>query len=257
MQTDRKQNWANWGDQKYAEVMYRRAIGDLPEMESSKAVARRVIPFWTIGNTILDVGCGVGHYLRSLRRELGSGFDYTGVDIAPHHLALAKKAFARDTRACFEEADLFSLRYQDDSFDIAICTNLMQNLPSIVRPLAELVRVCRKVAIVRLLCGDRTFLIRDVHPHDPDLDLTGEPFSFNYYNIYSRAYIDSVLSKFFNIQSHSIEVDRDYSANNIDNSLLQDSAGAQHTTTIGGYQSNGYILLPWVFLTILKSQTPK
>ena len=94
MQTDRKQNWANWGDQKYAEVMYRRAIGDLPEMESSKAVARRVIPFWTIGNTILDVGCGVGHYLRSLRRELGSGFDYTGVDIAPHHLALAKKAFA-------------------------------------------------------------------------------------------------------------------------------------------------------------------
>jgi ubiquinone/menaquinone biosynthesis C-methylase UbiE len=248
-------NWENWGDEKYAEVMYRRAIGDLPEMESSKALARRVVPFWRRGDSILDVGCGAGHYLRSLRREFGSEFDYTGVDITPRHLALAKRAFASDVRAHFDEADLFDLKYGDASFDIAICTNLMQNLPSIVKPLSELVRATRRAAIVRLLCGDRTFLIRDVHPHDPELDFSGEPHKFNYYNIYSHAYIGGIVSKISDVQSHSIEADRDYSVENIDTSLLKDSAGAQRTTTIGGYQTNGYILLPWAFLTILKSQT--
>lgn len=144
MSVNRNKNWEKWGDQKYADVMYRRAIGDLPEMESSKALARRVGSVWTTGNSILDVGCGAGHYLRSLRREIGSEFDYTGVDITPHHLALAKKAFAADARAYFQHANLFDLNFRDKSFDIAICTNLMQNLPNIVRPLGELSRVSRK-----------------------------------------------------------------------------------------------------------------
>jgi ubiquinone/menaquinone biosynthesis C-methylase UbiE len=253
MSVNRNTNWEKWGDQKYADVMYRRAIGDLPEMESSKALARRVGSVWTTGNSILDVGCGAGHYLRSLRREIGSKFDYTGVDITPHHLALARKAFAADARAYFRHANLFDLNFQDKSFDIAICTNLMQNLPNIVRPLGELSRVSRRIVVIRLLCGDRTFLIRDVHSHEPELDASGEPYAFNYYNIYSRAYVDSLVSKLPDVQSHSIEADWDYSVENIDNPALKDSTGAQRTTMIGRYQANGYILLPWAFLTILKS----
>ena len=63
-------------------------------------------------------GCGAGHYLRSLRRALGDKFDYTGIDITPHHLSLAKRAFSKDVRAHFEHADLFDLKYPDKRFDI-------------------------------------------------------------------------------------------------------------------------------------------
>lgn len=234
--------------------MYRRAIGDLPEMESSKALARRAGALWTPGNSILDVGCGAGHYLRSLRRVIGEEFDYTGVDITPGHLSLAKEAFAKDARAHFEHADLFDLKYPDKRFDIAICTNLMQNLPSIHKPLAELSRVSRKAVIVRFLCGARTFLIRDVHAHDPELDESGEPYSFNYYNIYSRAYVDGIVSTLANIRAHTIETDEDFSVESINNAAhLEPGQGAQPTTTIAGHQVNGYILLPWAFLTIWKS----
>jgi ubiquinone/menaquinone biosynthesis C-methylase UbiE len=245
-------NWQNWGDQRYAHAMYRRAIGDLPEMESSKAIARRVAVFWQRGSNVLDVGCGAGHYLRSLRREIGHVFDYTGVDITADHLALAKMAFDADKRAHFEYGDIFDLHYRDSEFDIVICTNLLQNLPSIVQPLSELARVARRLLIVRLLCGNRTFLIRDVHQHDPELDPCGEPYSFNHYNIYSRTYLDEILSRMADIRSHTIEPDRDYAIENVDNAVLASNAGAGHTTLIGGYQANGYILLPWAFVTILK-----
>ena len=42
MPNDQNSNWQNWGDAEYADLMYLRVIGDLPEMESSKALARRV-----------------------------------------------------------------------------------------------------------------------------------------------------------------------------------------------------------------------
>ena len=53
-----------------------------------------------------------------------------------------------------------------------------------------------------------------------------------------------------------LEADKEYSAESIENSaFLNASNGAQPTTTISGYQVNGYILLPWrwTFLTIWKS----
>jgi ubiquinone/menaquinone biosynthesis C-methylase UbiE len=245
-------NWEHWGDDQYANLMYRRAIGDLPEMECSKAAARRVASCWVDGDTILDIGCGAGHYLYSLRRVIGDDFKYTGTDITERHLALARMAFGNDPRAHFERGDIFDLQYEAKSFDIVICNNLVQNLPNIAKPLAELVRVARKAIIVRLLCGERTFLVREVHPHKPELDSSGEPYAFNYYNIYSRTYLEDILSQLPEIRSCSIELDREFDVNNIDGSLAEGRMGAQPTTTIGGHQVNGYILLPWSFLTVFK-----
>src|SRR5262249_60055118 len=129
-------------------------------MESSKAVARRIKAIWASGDTILDVGCGAGHYLVSLRRELGARLDYCGVDHLQHHIELARKAFEKDPYARFERADLYNLPYANSSFDIVTCNNLLQNLPALREPLCELMRVARKALVLRLLCGDRTYLIR-------------------------------------------------------------------------------------------------
>src|ERR1700722_16841225 len=129
-------NWQNWGDEHYADVLYRRAVGALPKMDCSKAAARQIKNLWKAGDNILDVGCGAGHYLVSLRREIGPEFDYIGVDITGGHLAVARKAFSADGRASFAEADIFALPYADSSFDIVTCNNLLQNFPAIGRPLS-------------------------------------------------------------------------------------------------------------------------
>jgi SAM-dependent methyltransferase len=248
-------NWQNWGDEQYADVMYRRAIGELPEMESSKALARRVANSVQSEDSILDAGCGAGHYLLSLRRMFGHGFDYTGIDVMPSYLALAKKAFASDARAHFELGDVFNLPYAKGSFDIVICTNLLQNLPSLLEPLSELTRVARKLLIVRLLCGNRTLLIRDVHDQEPELDESGEPYAFNYYNIYSDRYIAGLLKRLPNVRDFRIEADLDFIPENIDGTVVKPETGLKPTHMFGASQAKGYILLPWAFVTVFKESS--
>ena len=46
----------------YGEVLYKRAIGLAPEMESSKATAKHLDGVLLPGSRVLDVGCGAGHY---------------------------------------------------------------------------------------------------------------------------------------------------------------------------------------------------
>ena len=65
--------WDRWPE--YGEVLYRRATGTEDEMESSKALARMLTPFYAPGMKVLDTGCGAGHYLASLRKRLDADSD--------------------------------------------------------------------------------------------------------------------------------------------------------------------------------------
>ena len=57
-----------------ANVYYKRAIGKFPEMETSKAMAKIIKKILINEDKILDVGCGSGHFLRSLRRIIKKKF---------------------------------------------------------------------------------------------------------------------------------------------------------------------------------------
>ena len=93
------ETWRVWDTEPgYGNLLYRRATGDLPEMESSKVVARLVKDWLRGGDAILDVGCGSGHYLRSLRRHISSDFSYTGVDATAAYIDLARQAWQGDAR---------------------------------------------------------------------------------------------------------------------------------------------------------------
>lgn len=253
MPSDRNERWRTWdGDQAYGDLLYQRATGALPEMESSKALARRVAKLWQPGDNIMDVGCGAGHYLVSLRREIKDDFDYAGVDATAAYIELAQKAFADDQRARFGRADIYNLSFTSASFDIVVCSNVLPCLPDIVKPLRELVRVARKTVLIRFLCSDRTYLIRDVHPHDADLDDSGEPYLFNYLNIYSRRYVDHILNRMADVAGYTIEDDREFAHEAIGSALSNDRPDRSATGIVGGYQVSGCILLPWSFLTVHK-----
>jgi ubiquinone/menaquinone biosynthesis C-methylase UbiE len=244
--------WKVWDQsQSYGELLYKRAVGDLPEMESSKRIAKEVRKLAVPGMTVLDVGCGAGHYLRSLRRELGDSFSYAGCDATANYISLAKQAFANDKQASFRISDIFALDFADSSFDVVLCNNLLLHLPSIDKPLQELTRVARKHVIVRTLCGDRSFRIQDVRPQDNGREFKpgGEPAAFYYYNIYSRAYVGSLLAANPKIQSWAISEDADFDKSRIEESA-RDHTASNATRIVGDYQVNGYILQPWAIIAI-------
>ena len=72
----------------------KRATGELPEMESSKAAAKKLAKHFKDGYSILDAGCGVGHYLRSYEKYIGKkNYSYTGIDATVRYVAIAKKIY--------------------------------------------------------------------------------------------------------------------------------------------------------------------
>ena len=122
--------WKVWDrDEGYGQVLYKRAVGELPEMESSKKIARVLKKYITNGESVLDVGCGAGHYLKSLRREIGNNFSYTGVDATSNFINQAKKAFENDDKSDFMLSDIYDIKLPDHSYDIVMCNNVLLHLP--------------------------------------------------------------------------------------------------------------------------------
>jgi ubiquinone/menaquinone biosynthesis C-methylase UbiE len=244
------QQWRVWDDESpYGETLYKRATGELPEMESSKKMANEVGRVFKPGDTILDVGCGAGHYLRSLRRTIGADAEYTGVDATGHYVELARKANGADKRASFKQGDIFEIPLPDQSFDVVMCNNVFLHLPSIAKPLSELVRVARKTVFVRTLIGSRSFRIKDVHPGS-EFDASGEPKAFHFYNIYSDDYVKGLAVGNRRVKSATITRDNDFDRQRILASMSDHGAAHDASGMIGDYQVNGYILQPWSILEI-------
>ena len=144
----------------YAAVHFKRAVGELPEMESAKAMARLVTDRIEPEQSLLDVGCGAGHYLRSYKKTIAEPFRYVGVDYYSIFLDNARKAWADEPIAEFRQGSIFDLPVKDREFDIVTSSNLLMHLPSIVKPLGELIRAARKWVLVRTMIGERSFLFR-------------------------------------------------------------------------------------------------
>jgi SAM-dependent methyltransferase len=89
---DKKFIWGAHNDY-YGNLFIKRATGQLPEMESSKALAKIVAKYIKNNDNILDAGCGAGHYLRSLDKLIKKNFIYTGLDATAKHIDIAKKIF--------------------------------------------------------------------------------------------------------------------------------------------------------------------
>ena len=246
----------------YAEVFYKRAVGELPEMESSKAVASLIAQYARPGDSILDVGCGGGHYLRSLRLHLGVPFTYTGVDATQDFLDVAQRAWEGTSNVRFLKGDIYDLPFGDGEFDIVTCNNLLYHLPSIVIPISELVRVARRVVVARTLVGDRSFRIQEIlsaatmngSTIDPKDEFTddGEPRSFAYLNIYGRAYLGGVLERIAPGCGTEYIEDVFFDPVAIERSASGEWNNPNPTRILGGKQVIGYIVMPYHFLVVKK-----
>jgi ubiquinone/menaquinone biosynthesis C-methylase UbiE len=246
-----KEKWQTWdNDKDYGQVLYQRAIGELPEMESSKAAAKILKAYMREGYRILDVGCGAGHYLRSYRREIKSDFSYTGLDATKNYIALAKKAFKGQQRVNFTTGDVYKIDYKSNNFDIAVSNNLLQHLPSIQKPIEELCRVAKRMVILRMLVGERSFIIKEICNRGKEFNNSGEPQVFNFFNIYSKDYMHYLLSKIKKVKEFKISEDTQFNPRHIQQSVNENKGAYDVTTVMGKWQVNGYILEPWAFVVI-------
>jgi len=254
------QNWKVWdSNPEYGDTFYNRSIGSLPEMESSKCIAKYIKKIIRTGDKILDVGCGAGHYLVSLDKVLEIDFSYHGVDSTQYYIEQAKKAFLPDQNknprrkeTVFNVADIYNLKLSDNFAQIVMCNNVLLHLPSIKQPLQELWRVTKKYLVIRTLIGRCSYIVKQVNEPE-EYSESGEPINFNYLNIYSENFLKKLLGNLKRVKKVNLFTDNYFNPKNIGNINYKNRKKPKDLTTIvDGMQVNNYIIYPWKIIILEK-----
>ncbi len=125
----------------------------------------RLVP----GASVLDVGCGPATITVDIAQRVAPG-PVIGVDSAPDAVdaAAADGAAEGVANLSLRVGDVYSLDFEDDSFDVVHAHQVLQHLTDPVAALREMRRVCRPDGVV----GARDSIYRAMSwfPLDPRLD---------------------------------------------------------------------------------------
>ena len=94
---------------------------------------------------ILDAGCGEGQLLLKIARLRGG--ELYGADITEVALESAKERVAG---AHFSLQDLGNLKYEDNFFDVVVCTEVIEHISRYRETIAQLKRVLKKGGLLIL-----------------------------------------------------------------------------------------------------------
>jgi ubiquinone/menaquinone biosynthesis C-methylase UbiE len=104
------------------------------------------------GSSVLDVGCGPGN-LTSGIAELVQPGSVIGVDIACDVIEMAKAEFTSSSIS-FEVADVYSLNFPDEVFDVVHAHQVLQHLGNPIAALHEMKRVVKTGGLVAVRDSD-------------------------------------------------------------------------------------------------------
>jgi ubiquinone/menaquinone biosynthesis C-methylase UbiE len=104
-----------------------------------------VCSFVDKGDTVLDAGCGQGALSVMLAQK---GAIVSGTDISIPNVDASKK-YAEEAGVTihFEVADLENLPFPDNSFDVVVCSHVLEHIPDFDKGLQEIYRVARKKVV--------------------------------------------------------------------------------------------------------------
>jgi SAM-dependent methyltransferase len=108
------------------------------------------------GETLLDVGCGTGHFTRRFARE--AGIHITGVDPEPTWLAYARAQAQAGERFVVGRAE--RLPFADRSFDRTTCITALCFIAEQRTALREMIRVTRRRLVLGLLNRNSLLYLR-------------------------------------------------------------------------------------------------
>ena len=98
------------------------------------------------GQTVVDVGCGLGYLGMTYWPYFGKHGTYIGVDLSPalvKQAARQSKQWAVRGKAFFKAGDAYRLPLPDNCADMVMCQTLMIHLGDPMRALAEMMRVAK------------------------------------------------------------------------------------------------------------------
>jgi len=94
-------------------------------------------------SSILDVGCGEGFTLKKLQeKKIGKnneGIDYSGTAVKIGHKIYPELNLKR--------GDVYKLDYKENSFDLIICTEVLEHLKDPIKAVAEIKRVTNRYIV--------------------------------------------------------------------------------------------------------------
>lgn len=94
--------------------------------------------------SFLDAGCGEGFVAELILQKM-PGLSLTGFDFNPEAVAIAQ---AKNPLANFVTASIFELPFEDNSFDVVGCFEVLEHQRDPLPALAELTRVAKRAVVI-------------------------------------------------------------------------------------------------------------
>lgn len=94
--------------------------------------------------SILDVGCGEGLVMKKIREKYDD-INITGLDISKENLDISK---ILNPDAKLVLGDIYSLPFENNSFDLVICTEVLEHLKGPNKGLKEIRRVSKSNSVI-------------------------------------------------------------------------------------------------------------
>ncbi len=95
-------------------------------------------------NSVLDVGCGEGFTLNKLQ-QAKIGKQLEGIEYIDEAIALGKKLHPT---LVIKKGNIYKLPYKANSFDVVVCTEVLEHLDDPGNALMELKRVAKKYVVL-------------------------------------------------------------------------------------------------------------
>lgn len=148
----RSEEFNIWNYSKHMVDLYRsRAMDKVPEMTCSAQAAEILAAESAPGDSVLDVGCGSGWFIHSLRRR-SLGLSYTGLDKTSAFIDIGRTelpAFGVDPDVLVHG----EVEYVQGQVDHVVCVNVLTNIDNWHRALDRMSAVARKSIILRESIG--------------------------------------------------------------------------------------------------------
>lgn len=100
---------------------------------------------------VVDIGCGVGDLLAEVINRQ-PGISLSGLDFSAKAVYMAAQRFPEGS--FIQHVIVESLPYDNDQFDLVLCTDVLEHLDCPQRIASELVRICRPGGLVVIVVPD-------------------------------------------------------------------------------------------------------
>lgn len=151
------------------ELYTRRALGEAEEMTCAAQAAELLQSLARPGESLLDVGCGTGYFLHSIRSR-NIPLEYFGVDATERFIEIGRETLARFGLPR-ERLQAGRIEDLDGRMDHVLCMNVLSNIDNFHRPLERLLRMARKSVILResVKDGAEYRYVEDRYLESPDI----------------------------------------------------------------------------------------